>query len=153
MLGFCIAYNFPVISIVRKEEGRKELEALGANNILMQNDDDFRQQLQQISQQLNATAIFDGVGGAALSNIIDVVPFNSTICSYGFLDKQMLFSFNTSILMKGIAIKGFSNFRTQTVMNANNLEQALKDISNIIHQPHFITKTGKNSALKKQMKH
>jgi NADPH:quinone reductase-like Zn-dependent oxidoreductase len=75
--------------------------------------------------------------------MIDVIPFNSTIYSYGFLDGQTAFSFSTSILMKGITIKGFSNFRTQTVLDAKNLEHALNDISRIIHMPHFKTKPGK----------
>jgi NADPH2:quinone reductase len=30
LLGFCLTHNFPLISIVRNENGRKELEALGA---------------------------------------------------------------------------------------------------------------------------
>ena len=44
--------------------------------------------------------------------------------------------------MKGITIRGFGNFRTQTVQDPQNLETALKDISAIIHMPQFKTKAG-----------
>jgi NADPH:quinone reductase len=143
MLGLCLLNDFPVISIVRSEKGKKELELLGAKNILVQTDRGFKQQVQQLSGQLNATMVFDGVGGSTLSKIIDVIPFNSSIYSYGFLDKETPFSFHTTTLMRGITIKGFSNFRTVTVQNPVNLENALQDISSFIHEPYFKTKVVK----------
>lgn len=143
MLGICLAYNFPVISIVRNYDDKKELEVLGAKNIIVQSDTDFKEQLKEIAQELKATACFDGVGGAILNNIVDVLPFGSTIYAYGYLGGQIPFSFHTSILMKDITIKAFSNFRSSTVQNPNNLQKALKDIESIINMPHFKTKIGK----------
>lgn len=143
MLGVCLAKNFPLISVVRNEEGRKELDLLGAKNIVMQSDISFKQQLNKTSKELKATAIFDGVGGEILNTIVDEIPFGSTVYAYGYLGGQTPFSFHTSILMKGITIKGFANFRTQTVQNPHNLEAALKDISSIIDMPHFKTKNGR----------
>lgn len=142
MLGLCIMQNFPVISIVRTEDGKRELEQLGASHVLVQADNDFKQQLQQLAEQFNANIVFDGVGGSTLSNIINVIPFNSLIYSYGFLDKETPFSFHTTTLMKGITIKGFSNFRTATVQDPANLEAALRDISHFIGKPFFRTKIG-----------
>jgi NADPH:quinone reductase-like Zn-dependent oxidoreductase len=141
-------YDFPIISVVRTEKGKEELEAIGATNIIVQNDSEFKQRLQQKAAQLNATVVFDGVGGSTLSNMIDILPFNSTIYSYGFLDKQTPFSFHTTSLMRGITIKGFSNFRTPTVQENSNLEKALQNISNMLHQPYFRTKIGKHFRLK-----
>lgn len=142
MLGICIANNFPIISIVRTTDAKKELEKLGAKNIIVQTDNDFKQQLKELSHQQATTAIFDGVGGEILNRIVDVLPFNSTIYSYGYLGGKTPFSFHTSLLMKGITIKGFGNFRTKTVQNPQLLEKALIDISKIIEMPHFKTKTG-----------
>lgn len=143
MLGICIANNFPIISLVRTQDGKKELEMLGAKNILVQTDDDFKQQLKELAQQLATTAVFDGVGGEILNRIIDVLPFNSTIYSYGYLGGATQLTLHTSLLMKGITIKGFGNFRTKTVQNPQLLEKALNDISEIIEMPHFKTKIGK----------
>lgn len=143
LLGFCLTHQFPIVSIVRNERGKKELQSLGAENIVVRAAEDFKKSLSEISQQFNATAIFDGVGGRLLTEIVDQIPFNSSIYSYGFLDGDAAFSFSTKVLMRGITIQGFSNFRTPTVRDDENLAAALSDISQVIHMPHFKTKTGK----------
>ena len=85
MLGICQAYDFPHICLVRTEKAKEELLELGAGLVLVLDDADFKTQLKEMSQQLSATAIFDGVGGAVLNNIVDVIPNGSTIYAYGFL--------------------------------------------------------------------
>jgi NADPH:quinone reductase len=96
-----------------------------------------------LSAKLTATAIFDGVGGALLTDIIGVIPAGATIYAYGFLDSDIPLSFHTSLLMKGITIKGFNNFKTETVQDHEQLAQALSEISKMIHMPHFRFKAGK----------
>lgn len=142
MLGFCLAYNIPVISIVRNAKGKKELEMLGAQHILIQDESDYKKKLQELSTQLKTTAIFDGTGGSVLNDMMDVIPFGSTIYAYGFLGGSTPLSFHTGILMKEITIKGFANHKTDTVKDPKNLENALKEISRLIHMPHFKTKSG-----------
>lgn len=148
ILGICQQYKFPIISIARNEESKRALEELGAENILVQSDVDFKKQLKETAQTFNATAVFDGVGGSILNNIVDVIPFNSTIFSYGYLGGQIPFSFHTSLLMRGITIKAFSNFNSPTVQNAGKLEKALGEIGAIIALPHFKTKIGKRFSMK-----
>jgi NADPH:quinone reductase-like Zn-dependent oxidoreductase len=143
MLGMGQLCNIPVICIVRNETGRQVLETLGAKHVLVQTSAQFKQQLQQLAQQLQATAVFDGVGGALLNDIIPVLPFNSTIYVYGFLGGSTPLSFHASQLMRGITITGFSNFKTAIVQDRTRLQQALDDISRIIHLPHFETVIGK----------
>lgn len=143
MLGICLANNFPLISIVRNEAGKKELAALGATHIVVQNDPAFRQQVQEFSKELSATAIFDGVGGEVLNKIIEVIPNNAAIYLYGYLGDAIPLTVHTRTLSaKGITIRPFINFRTETVMNPQRLEKALQDLGAIFHQPHFKTKPG-----------
>lgn len=149
MLGICQVYGIPVISIIREEKDKKELEKLGGVNILIQSEVDFKAKLKEISQELKTTAVFDGVGGSTLSNIMDALPFNSTVYSYGYLGGQTPLSFHTSLLMRGITLKGFGNFRTPTVQDPEKLDQALRDISRMIHQPHFVTKVGQRYPFEK----
>lgn len=148
LLGFCLAYNFPLISIVRSEAGRKELEVLGAKNIVVQSDEDFDQQLTETALALAATAIFDGVGGQILNRILPLIPRSSVIYSYGFIGDSVPFSFNTSTLaVRNVSIRPFANTSTETVTNPEKLAQAQKDIGAVIHQPHFKTKIGKEFKL------
>ena len=143
MLGICIDADIPVISIVRNQEGKHELEELGAKHVLVQSESGFKDHLKDLSEQLKTTAVFDGVGGAALNDMIDVISPGSTVYAYGFLGGNIPLSFHTSLLMKGLTIKGFNNFRTGTVQDHGKLEQTLNDISRMIHMPHFRTKNGK----------
>lgn len=143
LLGICRRDNVPVISLVRNAENKKELEDLGAQHVLIENAPNFKADLQKMAFELSCTAVFDGVGGALISNILDVLPFGSTIYCYGFLDKQNPVTFYSASLMNGLTIKGFSNVLTPTVENAGKLQEALRDISTIIGQPFFKTKTGK----------
>lgn len=143
LLGICLNYNFPLISIVRNAESKKELQELGARNIVVQNEDNFSLRLKEMAEALKTTAIFDGVGGEILNKIIDSLPYNSVIYSYGYMGDQVLLAFHMSILaLKNLVIKPFSNFKTNTVQNSQNLEKALKELSGFIHMPHFKTKTG-----------
>ena len=144
MLGICLAVNFPLVSIVRNEAAKKELAALGATHIAVQTDPSFQQQLQELSKNLSATAVFDGAGGEVLNKIIEVIPNNATIYSYGYLGDATPLIIHTRLLTaKGMTIRPFANFRTETVMNPQLLEKALQDIGAIIHQPHFKTKPGR----------
>ena len=144
MLGVCWAYKIPILSIVRNEEAKKDLEKLDATNVLVQNEPDFETQLEKLSIELNTTAVFDGVGGDLISKVAKALPRNSTIYTYGFLGGQELMSMHTSlVLMKNLTVKGFGNFTTKTVQDPKKLNEALKDLHKIIRMPHFKTKIGK----------
>jgi NADPH:quinone reductase-like Zn-dependent oxidoreductase len=148
LLGFCLAYDFPLIAMVRNETGRKELEMLGAKNILVQNADGFEQKLTEMSQALNATAIFDGVGGQTLTKVLPLVPRNSVIYSYGYIGDNEPVTFHASTLaVKNITIKPFANTSTVTVKDPEQLEKAVNEISSLIHMAHFKTKTGQKFSL------
>lgn len=148
LLGFCLTYDFPLISIVRSQHGKEELEALGAKNILVQADLDFDNQLTELANALSATAIFDGTGGDTLTRVFPLIPANSVIHSYGYIGDNVPFSLHTSIMsVRNINIRSFSNLTTDTVKNPENLEKALKEIGEIIHMPHFKTKIGKRFKL------
>jgi NADPH2:quinone reductase len=144
LLGFCLAYNFPLISIVRNENGKKELEELGAKNIVVQSDTEFDQELTDLAATLSATAVFDGVGGQILNRLLPLIPRGSVIYSYGYIGDSVPFNFHTSMLaVRNVTIRPFANTSTETVKDPRQLEQALKEIAKLIGQPHFKTKVGK----------
>ena len=148
MLGLCQAYHIPLISIVRNDESRVLVEKLGGSHIVIESHPDFKARLTQMAQELGVTVVFDGVGGATLSEIIETLPQNTMIYSYGYLGGATPLTLHTSNFnFKGIKIEGFANTRCATVKNHQMLEKALKEIEKIIHQPHFKTAIGKTFAL------
>ncbi len=148
MLGVCLAKKVPIISIVRNEESKKNLLKLDAPNVLTQDDPDFDAKLEELSNQLNITAVFDGVGGELISRVAMAAPRGSSIYAYGFLGGPEPLSIHTSaVLMKNLTIKGFGNFTSKTVTDPAKLEEALKGLSEIMSMPHFKTKVGKTFKL------
>jgi NADPH:quinone reductase len=148
MVGICRHFDFPLISIVRTEEGKAALEKLGAENVLAQDAPDFANALSQKAKEIQATAIFDGVGGGVLNKIIEAIPPFSTIFSYGYLgDNPPLTIHLLTLAARGLTIKPFANFRTTTVQNPVNLEKAVNEISRFIHLPHFKTRVGEKFRL------
>ena len=146
MLGMSIAYKFPLISLVRNQNSKKKLEELGATHVIV-DDNKLVPGLRELSSQIQATAVFDGVGGSILNKIIEALPNNSTIYSYGYLGDDPLNVQMRTLTAKGISIKPFGNIRTATVQNPENLKNALKEIADIIHMPHFKTPVGKKFRL------
>lgn len=148
MLGVCLVNKIPLISIVRNEKAKINLEEHDAQNVLVQSDPDFDIQLEKLSNNLNTTAVFDGIGGGLISKVASVLPRNSTIYTYGFLGGEEPLSIHTSlILMKNLTIKGFGNFTSETVQGPEKLERALKDLGEMISMPHFKTQKGKTFRL------
>jgi NADPH:quinone reductase len=144
MLGIALAYRIPAVSMVRDEEGKAELKNLGAENVLVQTAKTFESDIAEMTERLETTAVFDGVGAELVNRIVGSLPLHSTVYSYGFLGKERLFSIAGDLLMgRHLTLKSFSNFRSPTVQDPLELETALQQLSGIIAQPHFKTKRGK----------
>lgn len=142
LLGICQAYDFPLVSLVRDAAGKQVLEALGATRVVVQTDDNFAAQLQQLTQEAEATAVFDGVGGALITQLLAVVPDNTTFYCYGYLGDDQPLTMHTRALRRGLTLTRFSNFLTPTVQQPQQLADALRALGAIIHLPHFATKLG-----------
>jgi NADPH:quinone reductase-like Zn-dependent oxidoreductase len=147
MLGIALAYDIPIVSIVRNTAAKAELMSLGAKNILMQSEPDFERTLATALEENNITAVFDGVGGSLVERIIPHVVRGTTIYCYGYLGGETPVLLPTSTLMvKNMTIKSFSNFGSPTVQDRTLLADALDEISKIIFMDHFKTKKGESFA-------
>jgi NADPH:quinone reductase len=144
MLGIALANRIPVVSVVRDTEGKKELENFGAENVLVQESMTFHNEITELTQRLETTAVFDGVGAELVNRIAPSLPPHATVYSYGVLGKESLFTIDGRLLMaKDLTLKAFSNFRSATVRNPLELDTALQELSKIMAMPHFRTKRGK----------
>jgi len=146
LLGVAQEKNVPIISIVRDDAEKGRLGPFGAENILVQSDEDFDEQFESLSQELNATAVFDGVGGALLGRIIPLLPYESTTYSYGFLasysSDDVVKTYTHILFGKNIKLDSYGVMRNETVRNTEKLKIALNDIKGFVHLPHFKVETG-----------
>jgi NADPH:quinone reductase-like Zn-dependent oxidoreductase len=74
-----------VIHIVRKGEHVKNLKGKGISYVLDSTEENFKEDLKTISNQLNATIAFDAVGGEQTAILLEALPPHSEVILYGGL--------------------------------------------------------------------
>lgn len=77
--------NYPLICVVRREGQVELLRELGAEHVLNSSDDNFRDELSEVSARLSATIAWDAVAGEMTGILLDCLPAGSHICVYGAL--------------------------------------------------------------------
>jgi len=144
LLGVCLSKDFPVISIVRNEIGKKALRKLGGKFILSQSDPDFDIEVKRLAEELRATAVFDGVGGDLINKLVNIIPSGSTVYAYGFLGGDRPLGFPTKVLqMNELTLTYFSISRSPIVLDPEALNSSLIGLRKIIDQPYFKTEIGR----------
>lgn len=136
--------KIPVVYLVRSQEASEQLRALDLEHVLVTSDDGFDAKFEQLTEQLNTTAVFDGVGGELITRIAPRLPPNSTVWFYGFLAGAAPVSAPSGIFMaKNLTMKSFSNFNSATVRDTATLQGALEYLRTQIAAPLLRTKIGK----------
>ena len=98
-----------LINLVRKAEHVDELRALGENQVLDINSDDFAIQLKQLATDLNATAAIDAVGGGLTGTILNAMPAGSELLLYGGLSGMPVGGVDAlEIIFKNKILGGFN---------------------------------------------
>jgi NADPH2:quinone reductase len=136
------------ISIVRSEQSRAALIRNGGENVLVRNDHAFLSRFEGMARELDATAVFDGLGGTFIGTLLPALPMRSTISFYGFLSGVENVAFNSSIfMMKDLTMKRFSNFDSATVQDQGRLAAMLVDLEECIDNVSLRTSIGRKFAL------
>ena len=140
--------KFPAIFLTRTESAAVELRDHGVECVMSSDAPRFSQDLAQIAEELSATAVFEGVGGAFASGLVSVLPAASTMYFYGFLSKDPISLPSAMFMFKDLTMKRFSNFDSETVREEEKLAEALLDLSGRIAEPLYRTTLGEKFALK-----
>ena len=102
-------YNIKVIDIVRKQESADRLKKNGAENVLIETDDDFIEQLNSLTTKLKATVAFDAVGGSLSGIMYNAMPNDSELVVYGGLSGKPISGIDAmEIIFKNKIISGFN---------------------------------------------
>lgn len=100
-------YGITVINIVKNIKQAEILKNIGASHILISSDKDFISRYYSVSRALNATLLFDAVGGKEASLLIDALPEKSSVIIYGNLSKEPLEIMHKSLIPDNKNISGF----------------------------------------------
>jgi NADPH:quinone reductase-like Zn-dependent oxidoreductase len=134
--------KLPAIFLVRTEAARRALVQSGVEHVLVTGEG-FTDRLRALSNELETTAVFDGVGGDLLGEIAPSLPMNSTIYAYGFLGGMAPIAIPSVLfMMKNLTMRRFSNFESPTVKEQGRLVAALKTLESLIADSLFTTRIG-----------
>ncbi len=142
--------GMPILTIVRSDRAKGEILKSGIDegHILDSGHPKFMGDLGKRAKEMGTTAVFDGVGGALISQIIGALPPMSSIYFYGFLSGAEKVEFHPSIFMfRDLTMKRFSNFETPTVKDEKKKAKMLKDLEGCIEDSLFRNSLGKDFEL------
>ena len=102
-------HNIEVIDIVRKKESADKLIKEGAKNVLVDTEDDFKDQLTGLSQKLHATVAYDAIGGSLSGLMYNAMPEDSELVVYGGLSNKPINDIDVmEVIFKNKIISGFN---------------------------------------------
>jgi NADPH:quinone reductase len=137
-------WQTPAIFLARTDARRDELIGRGVQHVLSTGDPGFKGALQALAEKIGATAVFDGIGGDLLTDILPVLPVDTAVYVYGFLGGPKPISLTAAHLMgRNLSFQRFSNFMSPTVRDEQRLAAALATIGSLIGDPMFKTRIGK----------
>jgi NADPH2:quinone reductase len=131
------------IFIVRSMSAREVLLAHGVRHVVVSTQDGFEAELGSLAAELDATTIFDGVGGDLLTRLLPHLPMNSIVRIYGFLGGMVPFALPSPLLMaRNLTFRRFTVLESPLVTDPARLAAALSEIEKIIGEPLFRTRIG-----------
>lgn len=137
-------YKIPVINIVRNDKQKTSLINMGSPYVLDSSNINFEDDLYSLSHELNASLIFDAVGGSLTRKLITSVPYGSSIVLYGILSGEQPEINYRSMIMDNKTLSGFflGNWLKEkgylgTIRNIFKVRQLLKKEVSISVQKSF----------------
>jgi NADPH:quinone reductase-like Zn-dependent oxidoreductase len=99
--------GIPVISVVRRDEQVEMLKSGGAEYVVNSSDPNFELKLKELAHQLNATILFDAVGGKLPQQLLSAAPKGSRLFIYGRLSADACEILPGDLIFTGNQIQGF----------------------------------------------
>ncbi|MDG2081355.1 MAG: zinc-binding dehydrogenase [Bacteroidales bacterium] len=101
--------NIDVIDIVRKEKTSLLIKHQGARNVLVETDEDFINNLREVTNEFKPTVAYDAVGGKLAGQMFNSLAKDGEIVVYGGLSGKNIIDVNTmDIIFDNKTISGFN---------------------------------------------
>ena len=107
LLKLCVGEGITLINIVRRKEQEDILSREGAKYILNSSHPDFSKQLQDVVTKLNATILFDAIGGDQTTALISAAQANSKIIIYSNMSGEPFQALPRDFVQQNKSVSGF----------------------------------------------
>jgi NADPH2:quinone reductase len=96
------------IAVVRRDDQREYIAPYGPTVVINSSDNDFDEQVQKHSTELNATILLDCINGSFTARVLKNMPPASTALLYGFLSGESVIPIDAgSFVLKGQKLGAF----------------------------------------------
>jgi NADPH:quinone reductase-like Zn-dependent oxidoreductase len=134
--------GIPVISVARRDEQVEMLKAAGAEFVVNSSDPYFELKLKELAHKLNATILFDAVGGKLPQQLLSAAPKGSKLFIYGRLSADACEILPGDLIFTGNQIQGFwlthwlhEKGMFQTILTIRKVQSLLNhELGTNIHQ-------------------
>ena len=107
VIRFARARGFKTVNVVRRETLIPELEALGADLVLVDGEDLAARVRAATGAEAPIRLAIDAVGGTACERLADCCSDGGVVVNYGFLSGEACRMTPTHLIIKGLSLKGF----------------------------------------------
>lgn len=123
------------IATTRTQAKKEELIRLGANHVIVTNDEDLPTRVKEITHGKGARIIFDPVAGKGIEKLAEAAAEKGIIFVYGNLSNEPMPYPLFAALSKGLTVRGYTLFELSTAPDAR--KEAEKYIFEHIKQGAF----------------
>lgn len=107
VIQLAAAQGIKVISVVRREDQREELMALGAAAVINTSDEDLPKAVKNLTDKQGVDYVFEAVGGEIGELSIRCLKPGGTMLVYGQLSLQPTPLVNSMLIFRNITVRGF----------------------------------------------
>jgi NADPH:quinone reductase-like Zn-dependent oxidoreductase len=137
-------HHIPVINVVRNDHQVKMLKSEGAAYVLNNSDTDFTSQLSKLASDLSATLGLDPICGSYTHQLLEALPYGSTVIVYGNLSASDQGPALRPLISDNKKVHGFylvnwmkENNMLKILINLRRVRQLLKNDFNISVQNRY----------------
>ena len=134
-------HNIKVIDIVRKQKTADWLLVNGAEHVLIDTDDNFRDQLNDLAKKLEASVAFDAIGGSLAGLMYNAMPTDSELVVYGGLSNKPISDIDVmEVIFNNKIISGFNLMDLKAELENEEFEKVSKELQDKFISGAYSTK-------------
>lgn len=123
------ARGIHTINVVRSKDAIKELEALGIQNNVNTDDEDWSEQVKAMLGDDKISAAIDSVGGEASGDLLSLLGHGGKLAVVGAMSGQPMTLNATHMIFKQAIIKGFWGSKLSQEMSVENKQRLIDELS------------------------
>ena len=130
--------GIPNISVVRRKGMEDELQALGANHVLVDGDD-LAKRVLDITNSKGVKRALDAVSGRATGRLHDATAEGGEVICYGLLGSDDVILPSARVIFRNVTIRGYSRLRALQALGVEGRRVLEKDLFDYFSKGVFYT--------------